>query len=261
MNNFFEYCKCGHTSEEHHLDDEDYLFWEESPSYSCAIGGCGCQCFEAFEGDIGVGEDSPFPMSACEVAQAIEANVMTDWSGNCFAIATAMVEAGLVQGKATYGLWLGPVAEASMFYGKAIVRHGWVTLADGTIVDPTRWVFEGALPYIYQGDNGGNYDMGATSIKRILSPPTRTGDEAKHDYDPSILGDAVQFVAQLLGLEAGDSSYTRDELFWLLNLPYTSLEQHAESIYRAAIAAGDGVLVPIDYRLHFGLMETVNEKH
>lgn len=257
MSNFFEHCTCGHAAEEHEGCRGDSL----DALQECVIGGCGCQCFEAFHGDISVGEDSPFPMSACEVAQAIEIDVMTGWPSNCFAIATAMVEAELVQGKATYGLWLGPVAEASMFYGKQIVRHGWVTLGDGTIVDPTRWVFEDVLPYIYQGENGGLYDMGATSIKRISPPPTRTADEAKFHYEPAILRDAVQFLADLLGLEAGDTSYTRAELFWLLNLPYTSLQQHAENIYRAAIAAGDGVLVPIDYRLHFGLMGTANENH
>ena len=84
-----------------------------------------------------------------------------DWRGNCFALAAQAVTHGIVEGRAVYGTWRGPISEDSIFFehqGEFVI-HGWVNLPDGRICDPTRWVFEAVEPYIYIGKND-HYDEG-----------------------------------------------------------------------------------------------------
>jgi len=81
------------------------------------------------------------------------AGPVEDWPGNCYAIACAIVKAGLVDGEAVYGHWTGDVHPKSMFYSRSgFCHHGWIRLPDGCVLDATRWVFENAKPYIYVGD-------------------------------------------------------------------------------------------------------------
>jgi hypothetical protein len=93
-------------------------------------------------------------LDAKAVAKAIKIPTKK-WVGNCFGIAQALVEAGLVKGTAVYGHWVGPIARTSHFADRRAVgftNHGWVLLEDGeTVVDPTRWVFEARDPYIFIG--------------------------------------------------------------------------------------------------------------
>lgn len=83
------------------------------------------------------------------------AGPVKNWPGNCYAIACAIAKAGLVDGEAVYGHWIGTVHPKSMFYSRSragFCRHGWVQLSDGRVLDATRWVFENVAPYIYVGD-------------------------------------------------------------------------------------------------------------
>lgn len=75
-----------------------------------------------------------------------------EWPGRCFEISRALVQKMGVEGRAAYGFWTGPVTPSMFFDGSAArVRHGWVVIPDGRIIDPTRFVFEHAEPYIYVG--------------------------------------------------------------------------------------------------------------
>jgi hypothetical protein len=88
-----------------------------------------------------------------KIAEAIGIPLAT-WPGNCYGIACAVVEAGLVDGTAVYGHWLGPVAPSGHFgarSGHAFVQHGWIVTPDDEVIDPTRWVFEDVAPYIFVG--------------------------------------------------------------------------------------------------------------
>lgn len=88
-----------------------------------------------------------------EVAEAIGIPI-EQWAGNCFGIACAMVEAGIVEGTALYGHWIGPIHPRSYFSSRAghrFCQHGWIETEDGEVVDPTRWAFENKDPYIYIG--------------------------------------------------------------------------------------------------------------
>jgi hypothetical protein len=185
------------------------------------------------------------------------------WKGQCFALATAAVKCGLVQGDAVYGMWHGPIAKKSYFYehrgNLPFVNHGWVNLPDGRICDPTRWVFEAVEPYVYIGPND-HYDEGANRLRAHESPP---------DYDPTekiveVTSDALGAAAwthmeRLLGMDQyvpddDDEEFTPGQvtvpqLFWIGNRSPDVLAPHAAAIYAALDHLGYGAAVPHDNRL------------
>lgn len=84
------------------------------------------------------------------IEKAIQWPVAT-WEGNCYTVACAIVEAGLIKGRAVYGHYKGPVADTGYWAkrkGQLFQRHGWIMLEDDRIMDPTRWSFEDKEPYI-----------------------------------------------------------------------------------------------------------------
>jgi hypothetical protein len=94
-------------------------------------------------------------LSVEEIAERIEVP-LARWAGNCYGIALAMVEAGLVPSgsRAVYGHWLGPIDDRSTFasrQGLGLTGHGWVETPGGQVLDPTRWAFENVDPYLYVG--------------------------------------------------------------------------------------------------------------
>lgn len=91
-----------------------------------------------------------FELTAEEAAKRIQWP-LSKWPGNCYTIASMLVDHKVIKGTAVYGHWLGSVARGSMFFGKPIIQHGWILQEDGTVVDPTRFVFENAKPYIWTG--------------------------------------------------------------------------------------------------------------
>lgn len=108
--------------------------------------------------------------TAEELADAIGVP-LADWPGNCYVISRAVLDRALVSGVARGGQWVGRIAPGSYFHHKLTdggrrlavmprgIRHGWVELDDGRVLDPTRWVFEGASPYVYVGPNRGEYEL------------------------------------------------------------------------------------------------------
>ena len=89
----------------------------------------------------------------CEAALGEPAQ---SWAGRCFEIASRLVEAKLVEGRAVYGLWRGDIHPESIFARRSYTHHGWIVVHDHRrneerVVDPTRWVFEHRRPYLYTG--------------------------------------------------------------------------------------------------------------
>lgn len=223
---------------------------------------------------------SRFHLTAVEVAKKIDWPLKT-WPGNCFGVASRLVSENIVKGTAVYGHWNGPVAPSSMFHGKPIINHGWVRMEDGTVVDPTRYVFEGVAPYIWTGNerdvcesgfenpdpldwecvNCGctpeehkswPYDEGGNQLRRaFMSPPP--------DFDPKdkaipwkLKGQArvvVDILFDRAKRKAGVLS--RRQAFWLANVPYDMFTPVASAnfapvVYAALKRAGMQVAVPID---------------
>ena len=169
-----------------------------------------------------------------------------NWEGNCYGIACAIVEHGLVEGKAQYGHWLGPVAPGSMFdRGIPFARHGWVQCNGDMILDPTRWVFEGAEPYIWIGPNDGSYDPGGNVWRKRWERPCPL-------FDPESKQVSLQFTdlldrSAIMDLLDNPPAVTIEQAFWLANLSFLTLGLVlAHALYQALDIAGLRALVPID---------------
>ena len=76
--------------------------------------------------------------------------------GRCDVVVDYYLKHG-VQGVRKDGVWTGPKGKLWGMRGRwrqdAQGRpvHVWIELPDGSVLDPTRWAFEGAWPYVYSG--------------------------------------------------------------------------------------------------------------
>lgn len=174
------------------------------------------------------------------------------WPGNCSGVSHSVVEAGLVKGRVVRGLWAGPMR--GFFAGREITGHTWIEQADGTIVDPTRWVFEDAEPYIYRGrDPEGWYDKGGNRVRQGMAGPCPANDACEDTVTldfPTV--EAAQAIRNLLPrdfLALEDEPWiecnTR-QAHWLANVPPAHLGPYAADLYRALEAVGMRAHVPID---------------
>lgn len=81
------------------------------------------------------------------------------WVDACYPLSNSIAESFPHLGATVaQGLWTGPVAEGTHFrplmdagYTPKGVAHWWLVMPDGSVLDATRWVFEGAEPYVYHG--------------------------------------------------------------------------------------------------------------
>lgn len=200
-----------------------------------------------------------------EIAEKIKKPV-DKWPGRCHEIAADLLDTGLLEPGAElrYGHWLGPVhpkCPVACFYqshqaGLLFQRHGWVQLVDQRVVDPTRWVFEAAEPYIYAGPND-HYDIGGNHLRMsLLGPPPRfvrredlppeerNATSAvflrREDFDP----EAWIFIR---GHFFHDSPYlTGAQALWLASLDPRDLDEHCRTIYETFISRGLRGMIPID---------------
>jgi len=195
------------------------------------------------------------------------------WEGNCFAVATQLVKSGLVKGEAVYGAWYGEINPLGYWGGRAggmFVRHGWVLLPDGRILDPTRWSFEGVEPYIWIGSGDAKeYDHGNNRLQEMVinRTPWPHFDDGTGEYLFELLPEIVDdlenggavlrdpFDPEQMERDPLDFSHyrltlTREQVFWIANFPLTrfSTKQHAREVY---IQIGEHKLdayIPIDNR-------------
>lgn len=158
------------------------------------------------------------------------------WKGNCYAIATACVEKGVVVGRPEYGIWQGEIAPGSFFAGHPLVRHGWVKLPGGQIFDPTRWVFEDAEPYVYVGPED-FYDMGAADLREKVLGYVSVDEAELMDFldDPYAYEDDLKFLHQLA------------------NTPPKAHPFFMAEVYELIDKMGKGALIPIDYQEWAGI--------
>ena len=89
------------------------------------------------------------------------------WAGSCDQVVEEFLKTGYEQGIRRDGYWIGKTSgwgwQTPKRYqwrrdakGRNAI-HVWIERPDGSIVDPTRWVFEGVLPYIYRGKADRHY--------------------------------------------------------------------------------------------------------
>lgn len=210
------------------------------------------------------------------------------WPGKCFQVATAFVNHGIVQGHAVYGHWRGKIDPHAPVFGERaghrFVHHGWILQDDGTVVDPTRWVFENVEPYIFVGQDDDDgldwcicghlveehkdgffrpckfcdccedfekdqkdawpYDEGGDQLRAEMRKPPPLYD-SDHKIDFHLRGTASQHCLDLIN---GAEHWSRDQVFWLANLPYADHGPHVVGVYQALARAGLLGLIPMDNR-------------
>ncbi len=191
-------------------------------------------------------------LSACIKAVGPTEN----WKGNCYAVSCQIVDNGLVKGDAVYGHWLGPVDPKSYFaahgLGAPFVRHGWILLEDGRILDPTRWVFEAVTPYLFIGPGDAKeYDEGGNKIRTLMRRPLPAyrPESKRYKITAEVLPSKPwTFVEKLLQIPPvqPEGTLTIDQLFWLGNLSPDELAPHTWAIYQMYEKIGRAVLIPID---------------
>jgi hypothetical protein len=147
---------------------------------------------------------------------------LSSWMGDCYTIARLVIDHGLVRGVARYGAYMGEIAPGSMFADRADVpggvNHGWVELKDGRVVDPTRWVFEDVEPYIYRGENRGEYDAGAQNRRALFRLPCPEYKGVRRVPRPRCLD------VSTLSNGAINGRMDRSQAQWLLSGPLSQFE-------------------------------------
>ena len=195
----------------------------------------------------------------------------TEWEGNCYGVATMIVQKGLIEGRAVYGHFLGEVSKNSPFWNKRaghpFVQHGWVEFEDGRILDPTRWSLEGVEPYIWVGDAGEEYDEGGNEWRHATRSPWPLFDDSQHDATyrlellPEIVDELDGLGARLrdpldpdqMDRDSLDPSHmilevTVEQVFWLANIPVNRMRNrwHACELFIQIEEHGLKGYIPLD---------------
>lgn len=190
---------------------------------------------------------SPEELTIEDVEQALDLPA-SKWHGQCYGIATGILEAELIEGDPIYGHFLGDISDEGFWRGRKghpFVQHGWILLPDGQILDPTRFSFENEDPYIYIGDGGTDYDEGGDMWRAAtLQPcPVPKGDRVKNQGWE--LGTNETFAFQLLTGTPFDKM-TTEQVFWIANLPYAAMSSYIPIVYPVLKRYDMTGLVPLD---------------
>jgi len=170
---------------------------------------------------------------------------ISKWPRNCQYVANLLLQHGLVEGRLCYGFWLGPINPLSPFGGRPFTHHGWVQQEDETIIDPTRWVFECVLPYIYIGPNHGEYDYGGNELKKRFRKPCPAYDPHENQFDFSETPPEAQaFIRSLI--PGAVNVLSRNQTFWLANSPLDLLGNQAKPIYKWFVSLHLKAWIPYD---------------
>lgn len=185
-----------------------------------------------------------------EILEKACGNPVDRWQGNCAYLAHHACN--LVGGHEIYGIYNGPI-DPDGYWGdtgavRSMARHGWVLLEDGRILDPTRWSFENAEPYIYIGDNNEEYDEGGNDFRAsaygIRPCPPAEGNPITLELE-NFEADMIEHLTQ-----TPIAQVTRSQTFWLANLHYGLLESQGATgpVYNALVRNHMGAFIPVDNR-------------
>lgn len=194
-----------------------------------------------------------------EIEKAIGSRTQL-WVGSCYAVAEAIIEAGLIKGRPQYGFYFGPVSPQSLLYTecRSLYRHGWILCEDADlIVDPTRWVFEAVDPYLFVTTaDDSHYDYGMNRFRAAsLRPPPDPLPNAQGEIDWVELkpgsADVRNLICGIFGVQAGAGEPVRlaqNQLVYLGSYPMHILEPHAREVYELLIENDAKACIPLDNR-------------
>jgi hypothetical protein len=190
-------------------------------------------------------------LTVADVAAAF-ADEPPRWVAQCYGVALSIVGSGLAEGRAAYGHYYGPIARGSHFEPHAerpFQRHGWVLLADGRILDPTRWVFEAVEPYLCliapSDQRHAQYDEGGDRVRSTMGSPAPPAEPAAR----LLLGDldeaSALVVADLIGHLPPVS---HQQAAWISSRSLLDLGDAARPILASIDDAGWSAFIPVDHR-------------
>jgi hypothetical protein len=192
--------------------------------------------------DTGIETDLP------KVAKAIKVPVLK-WPGRCHEIAGLVLKANLVPKgtKLCYGIWHGPIDAKSLFAGRSITHHGWLTLPDGRVYDPTRWCFLMSEPFIYVGeDTQGYYDFGGNTLRESLMDCSKPPEP--HGHTIKVPLKYRNLFWRFIPSTNANCDLPINQLMWLGSLPLARLGEDAKAVYSALVSMKLGAFIPIDNR-------------
>lgn len=174
------------------------------------------------------------------------------WEGRCSSLAAAALKTG-VEGDLIRGTWTGPIASGTVFSDRPITQHTWILLKNGQICDPTRWVFEGAKPYVYVGPSD-HYDEGGNKLRMAMlqQRPIPLWDPTKPQialtFPKKIRLEVWMAIARTLKSPDAQPmhSYTRDQIGFLANLSPETYGPYAAAFYDALKKAKMLTYMPLD---------------
>lgn len=200
-------------------------------------------------------------LSVEDVAELI-AIPLNEWPGNCFGVASKLVEALEWDATAVYGHYLGPIAATcTMFSPNCVTHHGWVLTKQGVVVDPTRWVFEDVQPsiaiyepWVADSEELSQYDEGGEQWLRDNPKPVPAFD-ASMKKASLLEGEGGVALQQFVSSYMSFASMKKEELtelslnqiVWLANQPYTKLGTSAKLVYEWLVSIKRKGLIPIDF--------------
>lgn len=95
-----------------------------------------------------------------EVAEQINLPI-ENGERECCDIYMKILRSNIITGKLLDGKYIGEIHANSVFLGSGSLqdglRHCWIELDDGRVVDPIIWTITCEEPYIYVGENNDNY--------------------------------------------------------------------------------------------------------
>lgn len=174
------------------------------------------------------------------------------WKGQCHLISSLMVEHKLVDGESVYGKYDGSIAPTSMFAGlPTSIRHGWI-VTKSEIIDPTRWVFEDAKPYIFSSPlENKDYDQGSQAFNNWIRTVSRSTPPAYNPNSRQIAtsDEVAIFSAHILGLDEKPTQLCIEQAMWIANTNYNAIgSKMAIKFYDWLVNNNMGALIPIDFK-------------
>lgn len=180
------------------------------------------------------------------------------WHGLCFEIATAAAKLLGNGSVAVYGHYLGEMDPEGYWGPRSelpFVHHGWVRLADGRVLDPTRWSFENVEPYIFRSADAHHpeYDEGGNEWRHAMMRPAPTRQPGAKTARLQADAETLSMLTSWLGrteVKVGDgwADLTIDQIFWLANAPYDLFGSYVFQVYEAICLAYSPEAIPIDNR-------------
>ena len=189
-----------------------------------------------------------------KVAEAIGVPA-ENWKGRCYEISCMITDSEVIPGVPVYGHYNGKAKKGTLFGDYPVIRHGWIVNGD-TVIDPTRWVFEGVEPYIYVGSTSEKeYDRGGDNfrlrLKSLSLNPMPAYDEGERTFELTRETDKLLFT-EILSSDILVSKVSFSQLLWAASLPLTILDVDAKHLYSWLDKNKLLVLVPKDYQEIFG---------